>query len=842
VIFQEPGCTPFSPKGIRSHFQHIFVVVRVENPGTDYTKYRVAVTRSQDVPYFGPPIPEGGLFDKNEHFREFFLTKLINACNASLRSEKFATMATRTRRQYLLDLCENSCTSITIDQANTSGLVGLLSKNWGGKRKEKPHLQASLVFTPGALVWNVAIVTREGKPLPFSEEHDTAMECMLVLAADLMAFVYTNTRENVLHIPTKDVSGWVQDGKRINLFYDGTYCLSIEVYDQDDAREITSRLLTLAPCVTASHEATLMEFQRTQGVLLGFSINEVCEVLRVSGQAKQIGLQIKARILQVEDKLVCNHKHSQIIDILTDRKKTNMKAFVIPPVPQTQRPLLYYPPVNWAEVWSNRPTHMNGESDDQTTTSSSQNGTEPMETETLSVSTAGGGGGGVVLRDRGKRRAATVHGSRPQRSSYHEAVRTDEISPQDEMPFDDDEPIYDRLRINEGGGVSPTNLPRPQTLRARSPKPGRGDSSGFTRVRRPQGGGREHVPAQQIADNIRATERALSAGPSPEPLEHRLDYYTSHVPTHVSSSTFLPDSQPHTIAPLSSLKRRTSDKVLIEILPKSPTSSTAGCPPTPGSVQELAKKFSFSSPPPSNKSSPSRTSGGNISVGVAKAQATPMKATVAASEMTRSGIPVPVHSRQPTTSTKFSPNREPTDVQMRVNKLRSPKMRPASWDASFIYDGGRDDKRTGRPSSREEGEGGQFSRKENGRLPVRKKPGQMTEEGEREREESEEPIPTSTTGKELSQEELVSVRERAQRWEARGSELPSFFTLPKSFRTKGGSGAGRPQSPNSPISPSAGSRIPAPRSSGSQTALTQSMKARSMYSKQSTPPIQVSFV
>ena len=51
-----------------------------------------------------------------------------------------------------------------------------------------------------------------------------------------------------------------------------------------------------------------------------------------------------------------------------------------------------------------------------------------------------------------------------------------------------------------------------------------------------------------------------------------------------------------------------------------------------------------------NKSSPSRTSGGNISVGVAKAQAAPMKATVAASEMTRSGIPVPVHSRQPTST------------------------------------------------------------------------------------------------------------------------------------------------------------------------------------------------
>ena len=41
-----------------------------------------------------------------------------------------------------------------------------------------------------------------------------------------------------------------------------------------------------------------------------------------------------------------------------------------------------------------------------------------------------------------------------------------------------------------------------------------------------------------------------------------------------------------------------------------------------------------------------------------------------------------------------------------------------------------------------------------------------------------------------------------------------------------------------PVSP--GSRIPAPRSSSSsQHTLTQSLKAQSVYSKQSTPPIQV---
>ena len=40
IIFQEPGCEQFSPRCIRSHFKHIFVIVRVENPNTKFTKYR----------------------------------------------------------------------------------------------------------------------------------------------------------------------------------------------------------------------------------------------------------------------------------------------------------------------------------------------------------------------------------------------------------------------------------------------------------------------------------------------------------------------------------------------------------------------------------------------------------------------------------------------------------------------------------------------------------------------------------------------------------------------------------------------------------------------------------
>ena len=35
----------------------------------------MSVTRSYDVPFFGPPIPKEAVFDKNEEFRNFLLAK-----------------------------------------------------------------------------------------------------------------------------------------------------------------------------------------------------------------------------------------------------------------------------------------------------------------------------------------------------------------------------------------------------------------------------------------------------------------------------------------------------------------------------------------------------------------------------------------------------------------------------------------------------------------------------------------------------------------------------------------------------------------------------------------------
>lgn len=40
IVFQEPGALPFTPKNIRSHFQHVFVIVRAHNPCSENTSYR----------------------------------------------------------------------------------------------------------------------------------------------------------------------------------------------------------------------------------------------------------------------------------------------------------------------------------------------------------------------------------------------------------------------------------------------------------------------------------------------------------------------------------------------------------------------------------------------------------------------------------------------------------------------------------------------------------------------------------------------------------------------------------------------------------------------------------
>ncbi|XP_075154109.1 rap GTPase activating protein 1 isoform X2 [Haematobia irritans] len=105
IVFQESN-TPFSPDMIASHFLHAFIVIQPLEPNTPNTRYKVSVTARDDVPFFGPTLPNPAVFRKGQEFKEFILTKLINAENACYKAEKFAKLELRTRTSLLQNLVD----------------------------------------------------------------------------------------------------------------------------------------------------------------------------------------------------------------------------------------------------------------------------------------------------------------------------------------------------------------------------------------------------------------------------------------------------------------------------------------------------------------------------------------------------------------------------------------------------------------------------------------------------------------------------------------------------------------------------------------------------------------
>ena len=163
------------------------------------------MTRSKNVPMFGPPIPAGALFTKGSTFTKFLLTKVINAENAAHRSDKFVSMATRTRQEYLKDLAANYATQTTIDSGSKFALFA-----------PKKKLSVRPRFSPdaslrGALSWAVVV-----------EDCSTnqQMEAFVAVSSDTLVIIQDNTHRDQLFIaPCKSVLGWSATNNSIRIFY-----------------------------------------------------------------------------------------------------------------------------------------------------------------------------------------------------------------------------------------------------------------------------------------------------------------------------------------------------------------------------------------------------------------------------------------------------------------------------------------------------------------------------------------------------------------------------------------------------------------------------------------------
>ncbi|PIO34658.1 hypothetical protein AB205_0013170, partial [Aquarana catesbeiana] len=96
LVYQDDGSV-FSSDMITSHFLHCFIVVQSCRSHSGNTLYKVSVTARDDVPGFGPALSNPAVFQKNQQFREFLLTKLINAEVSCYKAERFSKLQERTR-------------------------------------------------------------------------------------------------------------------------------------------------------------------------------------------------------------------------------------------------------------------------------------------------------------------------------------------------------------------------------------------------------------------------------------------------------------------------------------------------------------------------------------------------------------------------------------------------------------------------------------------------------------------------------------------------------------------------------------------------------------------------
>ncbi len=86
IVFQETE-TIFNPECITSQFLHVYLVVTpLDNDGK---QFKVSVIHRDSVPSFGPNIQHPNSFHCDHIFKQWLLTKLINAEMASCRTSTF---------------------------------------------------------------------------------------------------------------------------------------------------------------------------------------------------------------------------------------------------------------------------------------------------------------------------------------------------------------------------------------------------------------------------------------------------------------------------------------------------------------------------------------------------------------------------------------------------------------------------------------------------------------------------------------------------------------------------------------------------------------------------------
>lgn len=106
IIYKE-GDFPFDPLSLTTHFTNIFLVIQKDKSFTHKTHYKLAIANKTGVPPYGPYLKYPPVYEKNDYFRDFLLSKLINSERAAMQSPDFKGKMIRTNKQLLADITKN---------------------------------------------------------------------------------------------------------------------------------------------------------------------------------------------------------------------------------------------------------------------------------------------------------------------------------------------------------------------------------------------------------------------------------------------------------------------------------------------------------------------------------------------------------------------------------------------------------------------------------------------------------------------------------------------------------------------------------------------------------------
>ncbi|XP_075375749.1 GTPase-activating Rap/Ran-GAP domain-like protein 3 isoform X6 [Mycteria americana] len=152
IVFQEgeESSPAFKPSMIRSHFTHIFALVRYNKQNDSY---RLKIFSEESVPLFGPPLPSPPVFTNHQEFRDFVLVKLINGEKATLETPTFSQKRQRTLDMLIRSLYQDLMPDLhkVNNMLNRRSFSDVLPESPKSTRKREEARQAEFVRLGQAL-------------------------------------------------------------------------------------------------------------------------------------------------------------------------------------------------------------------------------------------------------------------------------------------------------------------------------------------------------------------------------------------------------------------------------------------------------------------------------------------------------------------------------------------------------------------------------------------------------------------------------------------------------------------------------------------------------------------